>query len=261
MLRPSSTRGPTVAAAVVLLGLTFTVAPDWVRHLDGTSWAERMDESWLAQLFDGLDQRWNDLSGLEKLLANAPGPTCRALQRRELRPLVLAAGVTRLTGRPGHHVGAESHRPYLHCPPCSKAQGFVTPSKEVWPTVISQHVSISPRNGLILVMDPDHGELPDEYDGTELLVATDTSLIVETLTEFDGETSIHLVAASEVPQDGTVTLRWEGSLLTTGRLAVMNVLLEVLLETSASQTCPVEVWTDRDHEPEDIYIALRVVED
>ncbi|MGQ2910781.1 HNH endonuclease [Aeromicrobium sp.] len=66
---PWLTRGLAVAAAVVLLWLTFTVAPDWVRHLDGTSWAERMDESWLAQLFDGLDRWWNDLSGLEKLLA------------------------------------------------------------------------------------------------------------------------------------------------------------------------------------------------
>lgn len=119
-----------------------------------------------------------------------------------------------------------------------------------------QHVSTSPRNGLILVMDPDHGELPDHYDGTEFLVATDTTLIIETLAEFDGETSIHLVAESDVPRDGTVTLRWEGTLRTTGRLAVLNVLLEVLLETSASETTPVQVWTDDDHEPEDIYLAL-----
>lgn len=62
------TRGLAAAAAVVLLWLTFSVAPDWVRHLDGTSWAERMDESWLAQLFDGLDRWWNDLSGFEKAL-------------------------------------------------------------------------------------------------------------------------------------------------------------------------------------------------
>ena len=65
---PWLTRGLAVAAAVVLLWMTFTVAPDWVRHLDGTSWAERMDESWLAQLFDGLDRWWNDLSGFEKTL-------------------------------------------------------------------------------------------------------------------------------------------------------------------------------------------------
>lgn len=65
---PWLTRGLAVAAAVVLLWLTFTVAPDWVRHLDGTSWAERMDESWLAQLFDGLDRWWNDLSVFEQVL-------------------------------------------------------------------------------------------------------------------------------------------------------------------------------------------------
>lgn len=39
-----------------------------MRHLDGTSYAERLDDSWLAQLFDGLDRWWNDLSVFEQIL-------------------------------------------------------------------------------------------------------------------------------------------------------------------------------------------------
>lgn len=67
--RPWVLRAVALGVGAVLLWLTFTVAPDWVRHLDGTSYAERLDESWLAQLFDGLARWWNDLSGLEKTLA------------------------------------------------------------------------------------------------------------------------------------------------------------------------------------------------
>ena len=62
-------RSLALVAALVLLCLTYSVAPDWVRHLDGTSFAERLDDSWLAQLFDGLGRWWNDLSGFEKALA------------------------------------------------------------------------------------------------------------------------------------------------------------------------------------------------
>jgi hypothetical protein len=66
---PWVTRGITLAAALVLLWLTYSVAPDWVRHLDGTSWSERLDDSWLAQLFDGLGRWWDDLSAWQKILA------------------------------------------------------------------------------------------------------------------------------------------------------------------------------------------------
>jgi hypothetical protein len=119
----------------------------------------------------------------------------------------------------------------------------------------NQVIRLAPQNGILLVLDPESGVLPEAMSD-EPVVATPTSLIVETLVEFDGETTVHLTSPDEVPTDGSVKLRWSGNLETTGRVGVVNVLDETLLETPAAPRACVSVWTSRENEPDLIYIAV-----
>ncbi len=59
---------------------------------------------------------------------------------------------------------------------------------------------ISPPNGLVLVLDPASGVLPESL-GTRSIAASPSALVVGTLAEFDGQTEIHLADATAVPGD------------------------------------------------------------
>lgn len=119
----------------------------------------------------------------------------------------------------------------------------------------NQEIRLSPRNGILLVLDPESGVLPEAMSD-EPVVATPSSLVVETLVELGGETTVHLTSPDEVPTDGSVELRWSGILETTGRVGVVNVLNETLLKTPAAPHASVSVWTSRENEPDLIYIAV-----
>lgn len=118
-----------------------------------------------------------------------------------------------------------------------------------------QQIRLSPPNGILLVLDPDSGVLPEAMDNLPV-VAAPSSVVVETLVEFDGETVVHLASPNEVPTDGSVKLRWCGDLETTGRVGVLNVLNETLLEMPASEKASVAVWTNREAEPDLIYVTV-----
>ncbi|MBW9214980.1 hypothetical protein KV102_09005 [Mumia sp. zg.B53] len=120
---------------------------------------------------------------------------------------------------------------------------------------MSQVVQISVPNSLILVLDPDTGELPDSLGGGSV-VASPTGIAIGTLSEFDGETAVHLASALELPSERDLALRWNGALSTSGRIGVLNVYNEVLMEATASQQTEVAIWTNDPVEPDEIWVLL-----
>lgn len=61
---------------------------------------------------------------------------------------------------------------------------------------MSQLLQITVPNSLLLILDPDIGELPTSL-GSQPVVATPSAIAVGTLNEFDGETAVHLAVPSE----------------------------------------------------------------
>lgn len=86
---------------------------------------------------------------------------------------------------------------------------------------MTESVRLAPPNNLILVLDPDSGELPETV-GRESVAASASAIAIDTLAEFDGETTINLGTPEELPDDSSLALRWTGTLATSGRLAVLT---------------------------------------
>lgn len=114
---------------------------------------------------------------------------------------------------------------------------------------------IAAPNGLLLVLDPSSGVLPETLGG-ESIVATSSALAIGTVAEFDGETEVHLGARGDRPEDPSLVLRWEGSLETSGRLGVLTIYNDVLIESAAPTVAQVEVWTNDPVEPDVIWVAM-----
>lgn len=118
-----------------------------------------------------------------------------------------------------------------------------------------QHVRIAAPNSLILVLDPDTGELPASLGGGSL-AATPTGLAIGTLNEFDGETTVHLGEPADYPEVAGQVLRWQGTLGTEGRVGILNVYNELLLERAAPEQAEVVVWANDSEEPDEIWVLI-----
>jgi hypothetical protein len=120
---------------------------------------------------------------------------------------------------------------------------------------LTQLVRIAPSNSLILVLDPETGALPDSLEGNSI-AACPWGLAIGTLNEFDGETTVSLASAAELPDDQGLLRRWRGVVFTSGRIGVLNVHNEVLLETVSGEAQTVEVWTNDLNEPDIIWVIV-----
>jgi hypothetical protein len=116
-------------------------------------------------------------------------------------------------------------------------------------------VRISPPNGLLLILDPRTGVLPDTLAGSAV-ASTPSSLAIGTLSEFDGETEVTLARTDDVPNDPTLSLAWEGDLETSGRLGVLTIYNEALIEVDADSTVRIQIWTNDPTEPDRIWVAF-----
>lgn len=114
---------------------------------------------------------------------------------------------------------------------------------------------LSPPNSLVLVLDPDTGDPPDTM-GDHLVSSTASGLAVGTLAEFDGETEIHLCRADDLPAKHDLTMEWTGTLTTAGRLGVLNIYNEVLMEIEVPSPLSVQVWTNHASEPDVIWVVV-----
>lgn len=100
-------------------------------------------------------------------------------------------------------------------------------------------VRVSPPNGLLLVLDPRTGVLPGTLAGSAI-ASTPSGLAIGTLSEFDGETEVTLGSVEDLPNDPTLSLAWEGDLETSGRLGVLTIYNDALIEVDAefARACP-----------------------
>lgn len=114
---------------------------------------------------------------------------------------------------------------------------------------------LSAPNSLLLVFDPDLGELPSPMDG-EAIAATDSAIVIGALSEFDGESQITVASASNVRFDVTLQPRWRGTLRTVGRLAIMTVSQEIGIEIPAPFKVDVAVLTNDPSEPDQIWVLV-----
>lgn len=113
---------------------------------------------------------------------------------------------------------------------------------------------LSPPNSLLLVLDPRTGELPDTLAGAPI-AATSSGIAVGTLTEIDGETEVHLSDSVGTPEDSDLVMRWEGELVTAGRLGILTIDSDVLMELEVGETVNVQIWTNDAAEPNIIWVT------
>jgi len=106
-----------------------------------------------------------------------------------------------------------------------------------------------------LVLDPASGVLPETLGGASIVAST-SSLAVGTLAEFDGETEVTIARSGAAPSDPSLTLRWEGALETSGRIAVLTIYNDVVIESGAPPIAYVQVWTNDPDEPDVIWVAI-----
>lgn len=116
-------------------------------------------------------------------------------------------------------------------------------------------VRVAAPNGLLLILDPASGVLPESLGGASV-AATASGLAVGALAEFDGETEVCVGDRSDLPTDRSLELRWEGELETSGRLGVLTVYNEILLERASASVAHVEVWTNDLDEPDLVWVAI-----
>lgn len=118
-------------------------------------------------------------------------------------------------------------------------------------------IEVQPSNSLLLVMDPDHGVIPESMGG-RLVAVTESCLAVGTLSEADGPTHVDVVDATDFQgvEDGS-WLAWEGMLATvSGRLAVMDVLGDVLADRQVGPSAAVRLIVNDDREPDRISVVV-----
>ncbi|MET4159339.1 hypothetical protein [Agromyces sp. PvR057] len=108
---------------------------------------------------------------------------------------------------------------------------------------------------MLLVLDPLTGEVPERIGGSSVAF-TSSGLAIGTVSEFDGETEVHIEIPSDAPGGEPASLVWEGELETSGRLALMTIYNEALLEVEAAPKVRVQVWANDESGPDVIWIAL-----
>lgn len=113
----------------------------------------------------------------------------------------------------------------------------------------------APPNSLVLVMDPQGGEIPGSMNQS-LISATNSCIAIGCLAEDDGETEILLGLGSDMdPGERPV---FEGRVATPSRkISVKTVLGGILLESAvpAAET-RIRVWANDSAEPDRIMIGI-----
>jgi hypothetical protein len=114
---------------------------------------------------------------------------------------------------------------------------------------------LAPRNSVVVVMDQAIGEVPDSLN-RGLVAATNSSVAVGTLCEFDGDTLISL--SDERPRDLPAERPVFDNVIRTPsqRLSVCSVLDEALLVLDLPTTVTrVRIWANDHREPSRIWIV------
>jgi hypothetical protein len=123
---------------------------------------------------------------------------------------------------------------------------------------MSQTISISPKNSVVLVMDRLAGEIPSEIEG--IVSCTNSCVAIGTLAEIDGVTNISfLLNAYEVQQ---AKLLFQGLVSTPNKkLSVCAVDLDEVMTISVNYlSTKVEIYANDEYEPGNIEILIDCTE-
>ncbi len=109
--------------------------------------------------------------------------------------------------------------------------------------------SIAPPNSVILVMDPDTGEIPQTM-GNQVVSATESCIAIGCRSEDDGPTEIILESATEV-KPSNVDLVFDGELSTPNRtLSICTVMNEDIMAVAVDGAkTRIRVYVDDPTEP------------
>jgi hypothetical protein len=115
---------------------------------------------------------------------------------------------------------------------------------------------IAPPNSIIFIENPEHG-FPPSITGYELVTANSSCVAVGTLCEMDGETSIVLSDKEKTEQEATILVFDESIETPTQEISVITSdNKDVLRMPTKSERTPVQVWVNRNAEPDLIEIII-----
>jgi|GEM_PF-3374977 len=124
---------------------------------------------------------------------------------------------------------------------------------------MKSEINIAPKNALLLIMDLEHGVIPEKIGG-HLVVATSSCIVIGTMSEIDGETNLVLTdKAQSQLSDPNMLLVYTGTLDTPRkRVDVCNVQLDCVLSVEVeSKKCHIELWANDKKEPNKICIRIQ----
>ena len=112
-------------------------------------------------------------------------------------------------------------------------------------------ITLSPPNSLILLMDYEFGDVPEDIDG--LIAATNSCVAVGTLSEYDGKTRIVLTDSDEHVSG---QLAFEGDVLTPSKeISICSVEnIKLLSMHSGSEKTHLRVFVNDVDEPDQIIV-------
>lgn len=116
--------------------------------------------------------------------------------------------------------------------------------------------SVSPRNSLLLIMDPNSDEIPDSMGG-QAVAATSSCVAVGTKEEHDGPTEIRMADADEDLEIPALKVH-DGDLeLNSRELVAADILGEPFLRWLVKDTSVrVQIYTNHSTEPDEIVVLI-----
>lgn len=126
---------------------------------------------------------------------------------------------------------------------------------------------LKPGYGLLFVLDAEEGEAPtDGVEDGECVLAGDTGLLVQTISEIEGPRTVSWYPNEEPPAsvvDG-LELQFDDSIDSPSGSVVLQIVNETatelidLVETPTAETTRVRIWTNAASEPDKVVIAVSV---
>jgi len=120
-------------------------------------------------------------------------------------------------------------------------------------------VTTRPVNSIILILDKASGSIPTALTRGSVVTATESCVVACTLCAPDGPTTVTLSDHRESIGDG-LRLAYRGTLATpNSEMHVCTAALDCIATAKVgSQQTTIEVWVNRDREPDDICILFDV---
>jgi hypothetical protein len=123
---------------------------------------------------------------------------------------------------------------------------------------MKREVLVAPPNSVVLVMDSQHGQIPESMRGVAVTV-TSSCVAVGTLEEAEGPTRIRVLDAADAALEGLPAVAMLDTTLeiSSGLMVVRNVLGERYVDWPVdAKEVRIRIYARRSMEPDDIAIVM-----